>query len=70
MSRRSVSDFTTDSVTETLIERTGLTFDQVKTGLALMRTGRSDLIAKVIAGEMTAAAALSAAKRSPINGEG
>ncbi len=46
-----------------LAEKTGFSFEQVQIGLALMRTGRSDLLAKVIAGEMTAAAALSAASR-------
>ena len=35
-----------------------------KTGLALMRTGRADLITKVVKGEMTPAAALSAVRRT------
>jgi hypothetical protein len=61
MTRRLTAD-STDSTT-TLAETTGLTLDQVKTGLALMRTGRSDLIAKVIAGEMPAVVALATARR-------
>jgi hypothetical protein len=61
MTRRLTAD-STDS-TATLAETTGLTLDQVKTGLALMRTGRSDLIAKVIAGEMPAVVALATARR-------
>jgi hypothetical protein len=47
-----------------LAEKTGLSLDQIELGLELMKTGRSDLIAEVIAGRMSAAAALIAAKRS------
>jgi hypothetical protein len=36
-----VPDFTTNSVATALTERTGLTFDRVKIGLALMHTGRA-----------------------------
>jgi hypothetical protein len=50
-----------------LAERTGLTINQVETGLALMRTGRVDLINKTISGRMTIDQALTAAK---FNNEG
>jgi hypothetical protein len=55
-------DLTTDPVA--MAEKTGLTLDQVELGLALMKTGRGDLITEVIAGRMSAAAALTAARRS------
>lgn len=47
-----------------LAEKTGLGLRQVEIGLALMRTGRADLITKVVKGEMTPAAALSAVRRT------
>jgi hypothetical protein len=64
MTRRLTTDFANS--TTVLVERTGLSPEQIKIGLALIRTGRTDLIAKAIAGEMTAVVALAAARRSHI----
>jgi hypothetical protein len=50
-----------------LAEKTGLTPDQVKAGIALARTGRVDLLDAVITGRMTVQAALAAARRHPVN---
>jgi hypothetical protein len=46
-----------------LAEKTGLTISQVETGLALMRTGNTDLINKTISGRMTAEQALATARK-------
>jgi hypothetical protein len=61
---RASGDLVTDPIV--LAERTGLTLDQIALGTALMRSGRVDLINKVIAGEMTAGAALTTAKRERV----
>jgi hypothetical protein len=42
----------------------GLSLQQVELGLALMRTGRTDLIAEVIAGKMNVERALTTARKS------
>jgi hypothetical protein len=45
-----------------MAEKLGLTPAQVELGLALMRSGRADLIAKVIKGEMAVVVALTTAR--------
>lgn len=46
-----------------LAERIGLSVDQVKTGIELARSGRVDVLSRVIAGELTAAEAITAIRR-------
>jgi hypothetical protein len=46
-----------------LATKTGLTIDQVEAGLALMRTGRTNLLDEVITGRMAVEEALAAARR-------
>jgi hypothetical protein len=46
-----------------LAERTGLTVDQVKSGIKLVQSGNTEILDRVIAGEVSVAEALAAIRR-------
>jgi hypothetical protein len=49
-----------------LVERTGLSFDQVKAGVELMTSGATDVLDAVVAGRMTVLEALAAVRRRKV----